>query len=155
MKVHLWASGAPSDAWVSEGEQLYIKRIERYMPFEYRNINPSRSSSKAQALAGEAKWLLHQFQSIPSRIILLDEKGPQLTSVQLSGKLEQWRQGSHKRLVFLIGSAYGYDDSVREKADEILGLSKMTLPHQLCRLLFLEQIYRACTILRGESYHHE
>src|SRR5688572_26585112 len=131
MKVHLWASGAASDGWVSEGEKMYIKRIEHYLPFEYKNIHPAKSNNKEKVLAEEAKWLLQQFQKIPSKIILLDEKGPQLTSVQFSKKLEQWRQGSHKRIIFLIGSAYGYDDVVKHKADELLGLSKMTLPHQL------------------------
>jgi 23S rRNA (pseudouridine1915-N3)-methyltransferase len=85
---------------------------------------------------------------------LLDETGPQLTSVQFASKLEAWRQGSHKRIVFVIGSAYGFDQQIYNRADATLGLSSMTLPHQICRLMFLEQIYRACTILRGESYHH-
>lgn len=156
MKVHLWAMGAASDGWVSEGEKIYIKRIERYLPFEYKCVLPSKGNTdKKKVLLTESKWLTQQFDATPSKIILLDEKGPQLSSEQFSRQLEKWRQGSHKRLVFLIGSAYGYDDSVYAMADEKLGLSAMTLPHQLCRLLFLEQIYRACTILRGESYHHE
>ncbi len=156
MKVCLWAMGAASDGWVSEGEQLYARRIERYLPFEYKCIQPGKSSSnRTQVLLLEAKWLQQQFDNASSKIILLDEKGPQLTSEQFAKRLDQWRQGSHKRVVFLIGSAYGYDRTVYEMADEILGLSSMTLPHQICRIVFLEQIYRACTILRGESYHHE
>lgn len=155
MKVHLWTFGAPSDSWISEGERQYIKRIEHYLPFEYKNIQPSKSKVASQVLAAESKWLQQQIENTPSKIILLDEKGPQLTSVQFSKKLDYWRQGSHRRLIFLIGSAYGFDKSVYEKIDELLCLSSMTLPHQICRLLFLEQIYRACTILRGESYHHE
>jgi len=155
MKVHLWAFGSPSDAWISQGEKLYIKRIEHYLPFEYKNIQPSKSKVASQVLAAESKWFQQQIESTASKIIILDEKGPQLTSVQFSKNLEQWRQGSHRRLIFLIGSAYGFDKSIYDKASELLSLSNMTLPHQLCRLLFLEQIYRACTILRGESYHHE
>jgi len=156
MKVHLWAMGASSDDWVSKGEQLYIKRIDRYLPFEYKCIQaPGNSTNSKDVLAAEAKWLKKQFENTPSKIILLDETGPQLSSKKFAEKLEQWRQGSHKRVVFLIGSSYGFDPSVHEMANEKLGLSSMTLPHQLCRLLFLEQIYRACTILRGESYHHE
>lgn len=155
MKVHLWAFGNLSDKWVSDGEKLYSKRIEHYLSFEYKTIQPSKSNVASQVLVAESKWLQQQIDTTPSKIILLDEKGPQLTSVQFSKKFDQWRQGSHRRLIFLIGSAYGFDKSVYEKADELLSLSAMTLPHQLCRLLFLEQIYRACTILRGESYHHE
>ncbi len=154
MKVHLWAMGAASDAWVSEGEDIYRKRIERYLPFEYKCIQPSKSTQKNVVLAEEAKWLLQQFDANASRVILLDEKGPQLTSVNFSKKLESWRQGSHKRLIFVIGSAYGFDQKVYDRSDQLLGISDMTLPHQLCRLMMLEQIYRACTILRGESYHH-
>ncbi len=155
MKVHLWAMGAPSDAWVSQGEDLYKKRIERYVPFEYKSIQPSKSNVRGQVLAEEAKWLLHQFESTPSKVILLDEKGPQWSSLVFAKRFESWRQGSHKRLIFVVGSAYGYDQKVYDRADELLGLSAMTLPHQMCRLMILEQLYRACTILRGESYHHE
>jgi 23S rRNA (pseudouridine1915-N3)-methyltransferase len=154
MKVCLWALGASSDEWVKQGEDIFRKRIDRYLPFEYKIVQPSKSAVQQQVLAEESKWLLQQFQSIPSKVILLDERGPQWPSVQFASRLEQWRQGSHKRVVFVIGSAYGFDQDVYNKADQLLGLSAMTLPHQLCRLMMLEQIYRACTILRGESYHH-
>ena len=146
--------GAPSDAWVSKGEDIYSKRIERYLPFEYKCIQPSKSNQKNVVLAEEGKWLLQQFDATATKVILLDEKGPQLTSVSFARKMDTWRQGSHKRLVFVIGSAYGFDQKVYDRTDEMLGLSAMTMPHQLCRLMMLEQIYRACTILRGESYHH-
>src|SRR6187455_1027925 len=154
MKVHLWALGAGSDTWVAQGEAMYAKRIERYLPFEFKCIQASKSTQQNLVLAEEAKWLLNQFEGTPTKVILLDEKGPHHTSVTFSKKLETWRQGSHKRLVFVIGSAYGFDQKIYDRADELLGLSAMTLPHQLCRLMMLEQVYRACTILRGESYHH-
>jgi 23S rRNA (pseudouridine1915-N3)-methyltransferase len=148
--------GATSDAWVSKGEEIYVKRIERYLPFEYKCIQPGKSgANKSQVLSAEAKWLTQQMDKTPSKIILLDERGPQLTSEQFAKRLEQWRQGSHRRLIFMIGSAYGYDQSVYKMADDTLSLSSMTLPHQICRIVFLEQLYRACTILKGESYHHD
>ena len=155
MKVHLWAFGNPSDGWVSEGEKIYTRRIERYLPFEYKCVQASKNNNPSIVLAAESKWLQQQLEKSPAKIILLDEKGPQFTSVQFADKLEQWRQGTHRRLIFLIGSSYGYDAAIRTKADELLSISAMTLPHQICRVVFLEQIYRACTILRGESYHHE
>lgn len=155
MKVHLWAMGAPSDAWVVQGEDLFKKRIDRYLPFEYKNIQASKSKQPNLVLAAESKWLLQQLDVTPTKLILLDEKGTQWTSVKFAQRFEAWRQGSHKRLVFVIGSAYGFDQSTYDRADELLGLASMTLPHQLCRLMMLEQLYRACTILRGESYHHE
>lgn len=154
MKVHLWAMGAASDPWVIQGEQLFTKRIERYMPFEYRCIPASKSKVTEQVLAAEAKWLFQQIENTPTFLVLLDEKGKQCTSVQLATHLEKWRQGSHKQVVFMIGSSYGFDASVKKRADALLGLSLLTLPHQLARLVTLEQLYRACTILKGESYHH-
>lgn len=154
MKVHLWAFGAGSDDWVAQGEWIYQKRISRYLPFEYKCYQPSKSKAREQVMAEEAKWLLQQVDHTATYLILLDEKGTQYTSPQLAQKLEQWRQGTHKRVVFVIGSSYGFDQSVYQRADELLGLSKLTLPHQLCRLMMLEQLYRSCTILRGESYHH-
>ena len=146
--------GAPSDKWVAEGEGIYTKRIARYLPFEYKIIQASKSNQATQVMNEEYTWLSQQFDNTPSKIILLDERGPQHTSIQFANKLEGWRQGTHKRVVFVIGSAYGFDARMTQRADELLGLSAMTLPHQLCRLMVLEQIYRACTILRGESYHH-
>lgn len=146
--------GSPSDKWIQQGEQLYCQRIERYLTFEYKCVQASKSTVPQKVLAEESKWLTQQFHAIPSRIILLDERGPMLSSVDLSRKLEAWRQGSHKRLLFIIGSAYGFDQSTYAAAHETLSLSTMTLPHQFCRLIMLEQIYRACTILKGESYHH-
>lgn len=147
--------GATSDPWVLQGEELYRKRIERYLPFEYKCVQPSKNPIPQKVLQEEGKWLMQQFNTAPARIILLDEKGPMLSSTAFAKKLEHWRQGPHKRLVFVIGSAYGFDQTTYDAAHEMLSLSSMTLPHQLCRLLMLEQVYRACTILRGESYHHE
>ena len=155
MKVHVWAFGSPSDPWLNEGEKIYTRRIDHYLPFEYKTIQPSKSNKKELVLAAEAKWLQSQLQISPSRLILLDEKGTQFTSEQFANKLEQWRQGSYRRLIFLIGSAYGFEASTYQVADDLLGLSKFTLPHQIARLVFLEQMYRACTILKGQSYHHE
>lgn len=154
MKVHLWAFGAPSDDWVAKGEKIYTDRIGRYMPFEYKTHHATKQIAADQVLNAEGKWLTNQLLQTPAKLILLDEKGPSFTSVQFARQLEQWRQGTHKRLIFLIGSAYGFSQETYAAADHTMSISAMTLPHQLCRLLFLEQIYRACTILRGENYHH-
>lgn len=146
--------GAPSDDWVARGESLFVKRIERYMPFEYKTRQVSKSQHPESVLEAEGTWLLKQLDDTPTRLILLDERGKSITSPGLAGKLDEWRQGSHKRLVFLVGSAYGFHPAVRGRAQEVLSLSAMTLPHQLVRLIMLEQLYRACSIQRGESYHH-
>lgn len=86
MKVHLWAMGATSDAWVAQGEAIYKKRIERYLPFEYKCVQPSKSIVKDQVLAAEAKWIKQQLDASPTFLVLLDEKGSQLTSIQLAQK---------------------------------------------------------------------
>jgi len=145
--------GAPSDKWIAQGEQLYVKRIEHYLPFEYKSYQAGKPD-KSNVQASEAKWIQQQIDLTPAKLILLDQKGAHFTSEQFAKKLEQWRQGSHRRLVFLIGSAYGFDQQVYNMASDLLAISAMTLPHQICRLVFLEQLYRACTILKGESYHH-
>jgi 23S rRNA (pseudouridine1915-N3)-methyltransferase len=147
--------GTPSDDWVNRGELMYSKRISHYMPFEFKAITASKNKTPSQVLQEEGRWLMRQFDQVPSKVILLDERGPQLTSVQFANKLDQWRQGSYKQLVFVIGSAYGFSEELQNRADGLLAISTMTLPHQLCRVLMLEQLYRACTILKGESYHHE
>lgn len=154
MKVHVWAFGAPSDPWITEGEKLYQKRIERYLPFEYKVQQVTKSKVQTDVMSTEAKWLRQQLDNTPALLVLLDEKGNSYDSIQFSKKLDQWRQGTHKRLIFLVGSAYGFDKSTYQMANELISLSAMTFPHQICRLMFLEQLYRACTILKGESYHH-
>jgi 23S rRNA (pseudouridine1915-N3)-methyltransferase len=154
MKVHVWAFGAPSDAWISEGEKIFQKRIERYLPFEYKTHQLTKGKQQLEVLNAEAKWIKQQIEISPALLILLDEKGTAYDSVKFSKKLDQWRQGTHKRLIFLIGSAYGFDKSTYALSQESISLSAMTFPHQICRLMFLEQLYRACTILKGESYHH-
>lgn len=154
MKVHLWALGAASDPWVTEGESIYVKRIERYMPFEYKCIPASKSKITEQVLAAESKWLFQQLDTTSTFLVILHESGKQLTSPQLATQLEKWRQGSHKQVAFVIGSSYGFAPEVIKRADFILGLSLMTMPHMIARLVVLEQLYRACTIQKGESYHH-
>jgi len=154
MKVHVWAFGTPSDPWIAEGEKLYQKRIERYLPFEYKTQLVTKSKQQSDVMSAEAKWIKQQMDSNPALLVLLDEKGTLYDSINFSKKLDQWRQGTHKRLIFLIGSAYGFDKNTYEFSHEKISLSAMTFPHQICRVMFLEQLYRACTILKGESYHH-
>jgi 23S rRNA (pseudouridine1915-N3)-methyltransferase len=88
------------------------------------------------------------------RVVLLDERGKGLTSMQFAGQLGAWRDQGVRQVVFLIGGAYGVTDAIRERADLVLSLSAMTFPHQLVRLLFAEQLYRAFAILGGRPYHH-
>ena len=87
-------------------------------------------------------------------VVLMDEHGAERTSMQMASWLEK-RQQTSRRLVFIIGGPYGFSDAVYKRANEMISLSKMTFSHQMVRLIFTEQLYRACTIIKGESYHHE
>jgi 23S rRNA (pseudouridine1915-N3)-methyltransferase len=109
--------------------------------------------SEAELKKSEAALLLQQLQK-DDYLVLLDERGKQLSSPELAGFIQQRANESHKRLVFLIGGAFGVDEAIVKRADYTWSLSKLVFPHMLVRLILAEQLYRACTILRNEKYHH-
>jgi 23S rRNA (pseudouridine1915-N3)-methyltransferase len=126
------------------------------MPFDIVTIpelKNTKSLSEEQQKTAEGELILKQIQP-QDTVVLLDEHGRELRSVELARWLEQ-RQTTARRLVFVIGGPYGFSSAVYSRANEQLSLSKLTLSHQMVRLVFTEQIYRACTIIRGEPYHHE
>ena len=126
------------------------------MPFDIVTIpelKNTKSLSEEQQKTAEGELILKQIQP-QDTVVLLDEHGREMRSVELARWLEQ-RQTTARRLVFVIGGPYGFSSAVYSRADEQLSLSKLTLSHQMVRLVFTEQIYRACTIIRGEPYHHE
>ena len=131
----------------------YINRLKHYIPFETLNIKPQKASSPAEQQRSDASLLLKKL--LPDEyVVLLDERGKQLNSVQLSDFITKNLNSSKRSLVFVVGGAYGFDQTVYERSNELLSLSKMTLPHQLAKVLLAEQLYRAFTILRNEKYHH-
>ena len=134
----------------------YVERIGHYMPFEVSTIpelKNTKSISEEQQKALEGELILKQLQPSDT-VVLLDEHGRQQRSVEFARWLEQ-KQLSARRLVFVIGGPYGFSPAVYARANEQLSLSKMTFSHQMIRLTFTEQVYRACTIIKGEPYHHE
>ena len=156
MKTELIVVGRTTDKHFDAGICDYVARIGHYMPFgitvipELRN---TRSLSEDQQKTAEGDLILKNV--LPSdAVVLLDEHGLELRSLELASWLERKRAAA-RRLVFVIGGPYGFSPSVYERADEKLSLSRLTLSHQMVRLLFVEQIYRACTIIKGEHYHHE
>ena len=157
MKIVLMAIGRTQSDYLTTGIDNYIKRINRYMPFELRilpDVKATKSLSEAQQKDAEGKMLLSVLQ--PGDVtILLDERGRQYTSREFAGLIDRYALQSTKRLVFIIGGPYGFSKEVYNKADALLSLSKMTFSHEMVRLFFTEQIYRAMTILRGEPYHHD
>ncbi|MCE1202342.1 MAG: 23S rRNA (pseudouridine(1915)-N(3))-methyltransferase RlmH [Bacteroidia bacterium] len=157
MKILLLMIGKTDASWLSEGLMHYEKRIRHYMPFELQvipDLKNRKQLSEAEQKQAEAMLLMQALQAT-DELVLLDENGKQLTSRAFAGFIEKMQLQSVKRLVFVIGGPYGFGEAVRKRANHMLSLSEMTFPHQLVRLIFIEQLYRACTILRNEPYHHD
>ena len=156
MKITLITVGKTDVPWVKEGLDLYISRLARYVPFslvELPQLKNTSSLSQEQIKEKEGQALLLHIGA-GDQVILLDEKGRELTSIQLSETLKEWTVRSSRNLVFVIGGAYGFSPAVYERAGSLLSLSRMTFSHQMVRVIFAEQLYRAFTILKGEPYHH-
>ena len=140
MKVKLLLTGKTSDRYLREGIDLYAARIGHYVPFELLEV--AEGQQLKQIRPGDY-------------VVLLDERGQSFSSVDWARNLEQKAAHLPKDLVFVIGGPYGFSQALYDRSDELLSLSRMTMSHQLVRLVFLEQLYRAMTILKGEHYHHE
>ena len=148
--------GKTAFPYLREGEALYTKRLGRYLPFEsvvLPDVRGAKNMKPKQLKIKEGEAVLQRLKP-EDRLILLDEKGFQKDSVAFASYLEQQLQGGRGRLVFLIGGAYGFSLAVYERAFAQWSLSKLTFSHQMIRVFVLEQLYRACTILRGEPYHN-
>lgn len=156
MKTVLILVGKTTDKHFQAGIANYVERIGHYMPFEIVTIpelKNTKSLTEDQQKCAEGYLILKQIQTSDT-VVLLDEHGRELRSVEFARWLEQ-KRNTARRLVFVIGGPYGFSQAVYERANEQLSLSKMTFSHQMVRLVFSEQVYRACTIIRGEPYHHE
>ena len=157
MKICLLVIGKTDAAYIREGISEYEKRWTRYLPFEMKvlpDIKNAKNLTESLQKEKEAELILEQLQAT-DWVVVLDEKGKQYSSMEFSNYLAQKMLGGIKRLVFVVGGPYGFADSVYQRANEKIALSKMTFSHQMVRLIFVEQIYRAMTILKGEPYHHE
>lgn len=156
MKTVLLQVGKTTDSRIASLVDDYVERIGHYLPFEVVTIpelRGTRSLSQEQQKSAEGSLILRQLQP-GDTLVLLDEHGREPRSVDLARWLEQ-KQQSARRLVFAIGGPYGFSPQVYQRAQEQLSLSRLTFSHQMVRLVFAEQLYRACTIIKGEPYHHE
>ena len=157
MKIALLQTGKTSDKHISAVADLYVNRINKYSGFEVITLpdlkNTKNMSLQEQKLK-EGKKVI-QSTGIDDFVILLDENGKEIRTVEFSVWMEKIFMLPKKRIVFVIGGPWGFSDEVYRRADFRMSLSKMTFPHQLVRLLFLEQLYRVFTIIKGEPYHHE
>lgn len=157
MDIVLMAVGKTGMKFVETGIEEYDKRLRRYVLFRTEWLKDVRSNgqlteSRQKALEGEL--ILGKLQD-SDMVVLLDEHGREFTSVEFAGWMEKQMASGRKRLVFVIGGPYGFSEDVYRRADAKVSLSRMTFNHEMVRLFFVEQIYRAMTILRGEPYHHE
>lgn len=156
MKIVLLQIDKTDQSFVEEGVKEFSKRVSRYNPFEIVTISINktvRNKSIEEQKAEEEKQLLSHFAKYDA-VILLDENGKQYSSVEFSKELQQQLNSGKKSLCYAIGGPYGFTDTLRKKYP-LLSFSKFTFSHQMIRLLFCEQLYRAFSILRGEKYHHE
>lgn len=155
MKITVIAVGKTSTPEISRLIDSYLRRLTHYIGFEIVELPDARGcrDSESQKRA-EGEAILKRLTSADT-VVLLDERGGEMTSVEFARFLKGRMNAGVKRLVFIIGGPYGFSPEVYARANSLLGLSKMTFTHEMVRLFFTEQVYRAMTILRGEPYHHQ
>ncbi|WP_256003898.1 MULTISPECIES: 23S rRNA (pseudouridine(1915)-N(3))-methyltransferase RlmH [Pedobacter] len=157
MRITLLIIGKTEEKYLIEGIEKYLNRLKHYVNFNVRmipEIKNTKSLNESQQKSKEAELLLKQIGTSDT-VVLLDERGKKYTSVQFSNYLNKQLIGSVQHLIFVIGGPYGFDEALYRRANSSLSLSDMTFSHQMVRLFFVEQLYRAFTILKGEPYHHQ
>lgn len=154
MRLKLLWVGKTQESWVRTGIEEYAGRVRRYLPLE---ILEAREEKGAQAAAMRERECERLAKLLPkgAKLVLLDERGDEMTSTEFASFLSRNRDQGTQELVFAIGGAYGFTDGFRSQAFKAISLSRMTLTHQMVRVFLLEQIYRGFTIMNGEPYHHE
>lgn len=155
MKITLLYTGKTRFSYLEEGIGDYLKRISRYMPLEVvviPDVRVSKNTAQGEVKRLEGEQMMKRIRPT-DHVILLDEGGKRFSSVQFARHLASL-EGKTGKSVFVTGGAYGFAEEIYRRADEKLSLSDMTFSHQMVRLIFAEQLYRACTILNGEPYHH-
>ena len=157
MKITLLTVGKTDKGWVKDGLDIYASRLKHYIPFsiieipELKNVS---ALSKDQIKTREGELILKNVRPADD-LILLDERGKEHSSVEFAKVIQDKISYAGKDIVYVIGGAYGFSDAVYRRADSRISLSRMTFSHQMVRAIFVEQLYRAFTIMKGEPYHHE
>ena len=153
MKIYFWSVGKAHETYLKEAIEIFIKRISHYYPVEWKIFPSSKSIAEDAVKKNEALQLLNIIDQ-DDVLIALDENGKQWNSIEVAAFIQQKANESTKKLIFIIGGAYGLDEAILKRCNYKWSLSKLVFPHQLVRLIMAEQIYRACTIIRNEKYHH-
>ena len=157
MKIQFWTIGKNHEPFVKAGIEEFTQRISRYFKIEWTIIPTPKNAgmlSEMDLKKRESEQILDWLDK-NDYLVLLDERGKQMTSEGLANFIQARANESQKQIIFLIGGAFGVDESVFKRADMTWSLSNLVFPHQLVRLILAEQVYRACTILKNEKYHHK
>ncbi len=157
MKLTLLFTGKTEEAYLKEGIGIYTKRLRHYIPNEIKIIDDRKKKPEhvaGRTKAGKSEKLISADNS-NAYFVLLDEKGDKLSSEEFAKFIENTMVRGYKELIFITGGAYGFPEDVYRRANRIISLSDMTFTNQMVRLILVEQIYRAMTIIRGEPYHHQ
>ena len=157
MKINLILTGKTTSKTFQAIIDDYSERVTHYIPFDVTvipELKNTKALSQEQQKKAEGELILKQLQD-SDYVVLLDEHGKEFRSVEFATWMSKKQQTVSRRLVFIIGGPYGFSTDIYQRANEKLSLSKMTFSHQMVRMIFIEQLYRAFTILKGEQYHHE
>lgn len=157
MKTELWLVGKTSFPYLEEGMKIYEKRMQRYLSFQSVVLPEAKNAKKLppeKLKIKEGEIVLKKLNP-DDILVVLDERGKQYSSMEFSAYMERKFNSGKKRLIFLVGGAWGFSDELYKRSNEKISLSKMTFSHQMIRLFFLEQLFRAMTILKNEPYHNE
>ena len=157
MKLQFWAIGKVHETFVKEGVEMFTKRITNYYAVDWSIIAPPKNAavlSETDLKKKEGEIILNTLQK-DDYLVLLDERGKQLSSEGLAAFVQSWANESVKNIIFLVGGAYGVSEQLVQRANYKWSLSQLVFPHQLVRLILAEQVYRACSIIRNEKYHHQ
>lgn len=157
MKIELAVIGKTSIGYLKQGIDEYIKRLKHYVPFEIKyidDIKNTKNISEGQQKRTEGAKILSLLDK-SDFVVLLDEHGKEYTSMQYSSYIQKRMLSGAKKVVFVIGGPYGFSQDVYDRANDKISFSKMTFNHEMIRLIFTEQLYRAYTIINHEPYHHE
>lgn len=157
MKIQIWSIGKQHESYIKEGVEDFTNRLTIYFTTEWKIIAPPKNNAalNEKDLKKEEAGIILPLIQKADFLVLLDERGKQLSSIQLANFIELQANQSTKKIIFLIGGAFGVDDTVFKRADTVLSLSQFVFPHMLVRLIIAEQLYRACTIIKNERYHHK
>ena len=157
MKISLLLIGKTNSKFLIDGIQEYVKRLSFYIPFSIKYLNDTKNTRKVsqeQQKQLEGKMILDSLEK-SDYVVLLDEHGTEFTSIEFARYIEKKQSTVQRQLVFIVGGPYGFSDDVKKRANEKISMSKMTFSHEMIRLFFVEQLYRAMTIINNEPYHHE